>query len=82
MNLVASPEVVNSKFYSAILFKTLKFDVIFLYLSNDYNKQEVFNHLEHWLQIRKPMALMGDVNEDALENSVFEKFMRSKSPTM
>ena len=78
MNLVASPEVVNSKFYSAILFQTLKFDVIFLYMSNDYNKQEVFNHLEHWLQTGKPMALMGDVNENALENSAFETFMRGK----
>ena len=78
MNLVASPVVVSSKFYSTILFKTLKFDVIFLYLSNDYNKQEVFEHLEHLLQIRKPMALLGDINENALENSVFETFMRGK----
>ena len=78
MNLVASPVVVSSKFYSTILFKTLKFDIIFLYLSNDYNKQEVFEHLEHLLQIRKPMALLGDINENALENSVFETFMRGK----
>ena len=63
---------------SAILFKTTYFNIIFLYLSNDYNKQNVFNLLDNWIQVQTPTAVMGDINEDALENSMFQKFMKSK----
>ena len=58
--------------------QTSHFNIIFLYLSNDYDKQTVFDLLEEWIQTPTPTAVMGDINEDALDNSVFEKFMRSK----
>ena len=78
MDLLTQPEIVRSSSASAILFKTKFFNVIFLYLSNDYNKQSIFGLLDNWIQPQIPTAVMGDVNEDALENSSLEKFMRSK----
>ena len=53
--------------------------VIFVYISKDYNPVDVFNILDRWIQDEKPTALIGDINENCLENSNFEKFMRGKS---
>merc|ERR1712051_1053744 len=78
MDLLAQPEIMSSISASAILFKTRYFNIIFLYLSNDYNKQNVFHLLDNWIQVQTPTAVMGDINEDALENSMFQNFMRSK----
>ena len=78
MDLLAQPEIMSSISASAILIRTINFNIIFLYLSNDYNKQNVFNLLDNWIQVQTPTAVMGDINEDALENSMFQNFMRSK----
>ena len=78
MDLAAHPEIMSSSTASAILMKTSQFNVIFLYLSDNYDKQTVFDLLEKWIQTPAPTAVMGDINEDALDNSIFETFMRSK----
>ena len=78
MNLAAQPEIMTSSSASAIFMKTSQFNIIFLYLSNDYDKQTVFGLLETWIQTPTPTAVMGDINEDFYDNSIFEKFMRSK----
>ena len=78
MNLAAQPEIMTSSSASAIFMKTSHFNIIFLYLSDDYDKQVIFNLLETWIQTPIPTAVIGDINEDALGNSIFEKFMKSK----
>ena len=78
MDLLAQPIIMSSISASAILFRTIYFNIIFLYLSNDYSKQNVFHLLDDWIQVETPTAIMGDINEDALENSMFQNFMRSK----
>ena len=78
MDLLAQPEIMSSISASAILFRTNHFNIIFLYLSNDYSKQDVFHLLDDWIQVGTPTAIMGDINEDALENSTFQNFMRIK----
>ena len=61
--------------------KTNYFNIIFLYLSQTYNKDDVSNVLENWLQNDVATVLMGDVNENLFENSMFEKFMKIKGFT-
>ena len=78
MNLVVEPEIFNSSTFSAILLKTYQFDIIFLYLSEGYNKESVFNILDQWIKSNRPIAIIGDVNENVLEHSKFERFMRGK----
>ena len=78
MDLLAQPEIMSSISASAVLFKTSYFNIIFLYLSNDYDKVKVFSLLDDWIQVQTPTAIMGDINEDALENSTFQNFMRIK----
>ena len=78
MNLAADPKIMSSSTASAILMETSQFNIIFLYLSDNYDKQTVFDLLETWTQTPIPTAVMGDINEDALGNSIFENFMRSK----
>ena len=78
MDLLVQPEIMSSISASAILFKTNYFNIIFLYLSNDYIKHNVFRLLDDWIQVQTPTAVMGDINEDALKDSKFQNFMRSK----
>ena len=78
MDLVSEPIIFSSNSASCILMRTNHFQVIFLYLSDDYDKPTVFKLLESWIQTQTPTAVMGDVNEDALGNSFFKEFMRSK----
>ena len=78
MNLEAPSNTFASSHCSAILLKTSKFDIIFIYLSKGYNKQSVYTLLDSWIGIQTPTIVMGDVNENALQDSNFEKFMRGK----
>ena len=41
---------------------TVKFDVIFVYLSAGCNKEEVFRQLESWIERERPTTIMGDFN--------------------
>ena len=78
MKLMVPPKHIATKSCSAILFQTEKFDIIFLYLSNDYDKQYVFTLLNGWIQTQRPTAIIGDVNENSFEDSKFEKFMKGE----
>ena len=75
--LSSEPEIVASNKFSSILLKTSHFNTIFLYLSQNYDKDSLFALLEDWIQDDIPTTVMGDVNENSLESSVFEKFMMS-----
>ena len=78
MKLLSEPENVASDTCSAIFLRTIHFNIIFLYLSKNYNKNSVFTLLENWMKESTPTVVMGDVNENILENSKFEKFMKTK----
>ena len=78
MKLVTQPEIISTTSHSAILFRTDNFDIIFLYLSSDYNRKSVFTTLENWIQPNRPTAVIGDVNEDFLDNPNITHFMRIK----
>ena len=64
LDLVCQPETVSSKTYSAIILKTNQFHIIFLYLSSNFNKDDIFTLLDMWIEKDVPTALMGDVNEN------------------
>ena len=64
IDLTQPPETVSSKTYSAIQFKTDQFHIIFLYLSSNYNKEELFQLLDMWIEGDVPTAVIGDVNEN------------------
>ena len=78
IDLLSEPEIVATKNYSLILLKTSYFNIVFLYLSQGYTKDDVFTLLNNWINNETPTTVMGDVNENLLDNSCFEKFMKSK----
>ena len=51
MNLASQLEIMTSSFASAMLMKTSHFNIIFLYLSNDYDKQIVTEEIR-WTKSR------------------------------
>ena len=70
--------MVASKTYSAVSFKTTEFQIIFLYLSSNYDKEEVFKLLNNWIHRDGPTATMSDINENIMNSSKMEAFMISK----
>ena len=64
LNLTCQPETVSSRTYSAIMFKARQFHIIFLYLSSNYNKDDLFALLDAWIENSVPTAIIGDVNEN------------------
>ena len=78
LKLVEIPGIVSSKTHSAISLKTSQFQIIFLYLSKDYDKEVVYNLLNMWINEDIPTAIMGDMNENALKKSKLVEFMTSK----
>ena len=66
--------------YSALLLKTKDFHIIFLYLSNNYDKNCLFSLLEMWIEDDFPTAVLGDINEDllTLKKMAFSKKMSKK----
>ena len=77
MSLEDEPNVTATNTYSVIKLKSSHFHIIFLYLSKDYDKESVFCLLEDWIEANIPTAVIGDVNENLLENSKFQKFMQA-----
>ena len=79
MDIEAEPKTVSSETYSAIFFKTSHFNIIFLYLSSNYKKSEVFQLLDGWIEDAVPTAVMGDVNEilDGVPSTPFSRKMSS-----
>ena len=64
IELIEVPKSMSSETYSAILFKTKYFHTIFLYLSSNYKKDDLFYLLELWIEKDMPTAVIGDVNEN------------------
>ena len=79
LDLMSEPEIVSTISYSAVFFKTSNFNIIFLYLSENYPKNSVFALLENWIAEDIPTAVMGDVNENIFDKSKFQEFMASKN---
>ena len=78
IDLLSTPEIVATQHYSLVFLKTMHFNIVFLYLSQGYSKDAVYPILDSWIDSRVPTTIMGDVNENLLEKSSFEKFMKSK----
>ena len=77
IQLSSKPEIVASEKISAIILKTDHFSIIFLYLSQNYDKDFVYKILDSWIQSDIPTAVLGDINENLFETSMFEKFMKT-----
>jgi len=65
--------------YSAICVRSQYLDIIFVYLSQDFNKDQLFTLLDDWIVTTKETALLGDVNWNYLEEEHdMKKFMIKK----
>lgn len=69
---------VTEEKFSAICVEERDLVVIFLYLSQDFNQQKLFETLTTWMSQRKPTAVLGDVNwnynlkQHSMKNFMFE----------
>ena len=80
--LSSVPAIVATDRFSAILLMTDHFNAIFLYLSQNYNRDLVFNTLKDWiLDTDIPTALLGDINENEHGVSKFHQFMKNEGFT-
>ena len=73
IDFVAEPEMVSTETYSAILFKTKDFHIVFLYISSNCKKACLFTLLDSWIEKKVPTAIMGDINEDFLKGEKLKK---------
>ena len=64
---------------SAMFLKADRFDLIFLYLSDGFNKEDLFNLLDRWIDEKTPTAVMGDMNWDFSEDCKMKRYMETKS---
>ena len=55
-----------------------EFDIIFLYISKGYNKIELFNLLNNWINNENPTAIMGDVNWNFSEECEMKQFLLTR----
>ena len=80
IDLITRPEIVSSNTYSAMVFRTTYFHIIFLYLSKNYNKVELFEFLDNWIDMDFPTAVIGDINENLglFKKAPFKQKMISK----
>ena len=63
------------------MFKTAQFHIIFLYLSQNYNKEDLAIILETLIEADVPTAVIGDINENLnklSKSTKFEKMMKEK----
>ena len=58
--------------------KTDNFNLIFLYLSEGFNRAELFNLLDVWIENKTPTAILGDVNWDFSDDCRMKKFMEAR----
>jgi hypothetical protein len=67
--------------FSAIFMRTEIVDVIFLYLSQNFEWDDLIKTLEEWIQDGRKVAVVGDVNIDYLEKAhhKFVKYMKQKN---
>lgn len=69
---------VSSNFFSAIHLRTEKFDVIFVYISSNCDKQEIFGLMADWIENERPTTIIGDVNMDFRKDCKIAKFLEEK----
>ena len=62
--LSSQPEIVASSEFSAIFLSTCHFNMIFLYLSQNYDITYVSNVVGNWIEKDIPTVVMGDINEN------------------
>ena len=80
----ASRPVVNSvssNIFSAIHFRTVMFDAIFVYWSSGCRKQEeteILSLLETWIVKDRPTTIMGDVNMNFSQDCKLNTFLERK----
>ena len=65
--------------FSAICVRSEYLDVIFIYLSQGFNKDELFKLLENWIVETKETAILGDVNWNYSEKHDMKDFMAKKN---
>ena len=70
MTLCAQSSIVITENYTAILTKTIEFDIIFLYLSKSFDQDSFLTQIDSWVDNAKPTAVIGDVNWDFSKNTV------------
>ena len=73
IDLVAQPKIESTETYSAILFKTKDFHIVFVYISSNCKKASLFSLLDSWIEKEVPTAIMGDINEDFLKGEKLKK---------
>ena len=79
LKLISEAEAASNKRCSAVFFKTKDFNTIFLYLSDGYDENCLFQLLDDWIIDDIPTVVMGDINEDILvKESTFETYMAKK----
>ena len=62
MDILSKPNFDQTEKSSAMLIKTDTFDIIFLYLSKQFDEAHLLSVLENWLESKMPTVVMGDVN--------------------
>ena len=79
MQLSSTPQKVSTKQYSEILLQTKDFDIIYLYCSDGFNDQALFQQFDSCIKSNKPTVIMGDIKEDLLKKrSKMKDFLSSK----
>ena len=63
--------------YSSIHLRFSKFDLIFVYLSSECNKEEILSHFEAWIDTDRPTAIMGDFNIDYSPDEKVSKCLKT-----
>ena len=73
IDLVAEPKMESTETYSAILFKTKDFHIVFVYLSGNCKKVNFFTLVDTWIEKEIPTAVIGDINENVLKGEKMKK---------
>ena len=73
--------MVKSSIFSAIQYRTVKFDTIFVHWSSGCNNEEVseiLGILDSWIIHDRPTTIMGDMNMDFSEECKLNNFLEAK----
>ena len=76
--LLCQPDVMLNKKSSAIFLQTEEFDVVFMYLSQGFDKNAVKKQLLDWINQEKPTVIAGDMNWNYGKNMIMDTFFKYK----
>ncbi len=65
-----------SETLSAICLRGTRFDIIFMYLSQNFEQSKAFALLKDWIIVTNPTIVMGDMNWNYGENHNMKEFMK------